>query len=141
MKIIDWYILKKYLITFFFCLLLLTVIVVVIDLSEKSDDFAKSKLSVSEIVTQYYFGFIPRMDAMLFPLFVFIAVIFFTSKLAARSEFVAMLANGVNFNRLLRPYMMGGVLLATLLWFGNQYIIDIHFIIFSPAVELRHENN
>jgi len=89
MKIIDWYILKKYLITFFFCLLLLTVIVVVIDLSEKSDDFAKSKLSVSEIVTQYYFGFIPRMDAMLFPLFVFIAVIFFTSKLAARSEIVA----------------------------------------------------
>ncbi len=94
MKIIDWYILKKYLITFFFCLLLLTVIVVVIDLSEKSDDFARSKLSFSQIVTQYYFGFIPRMDAMLFPLFVFIAVIFFTSLMANRSEVIAILSSG-----------------------------------------------
>mgnify|MGYP003448386429 CR=1 FL=1 len=76
MKKIDKYILGKYFSSFFFCILLLTVIVVVVDISEKTDDFVQSKLSVTQIITDYYFGFIPRIDAMLFPLFVFIAVIF-----------------------------------------------------------------
>ncbi len=125
MKIIDWYILKKYLITFFFCILLLTVIVVIIDLSEKSDDFARSKLSFSAIVTQYYFGFIPRMDAMLFPLFVFIAVIFFTSIMANRSEVIAILSSGVSFRRFLRPYIIGGIFLASLLWWANQKMVPV----------------
>src|SRR5688572_21158083 len=125
MKIIDWYILKKYLITFFFCLLLLTVIVVIIDLSEKSDDFARSKLSVSEIITQYYFGFVPRMDAMLFPLFVFIAVIFFTSIMANRSEVIAILSSGTSFRRFLRPYIIGSLLLGSLLWWANQKMVPI----------------
>ncbi len=125
MKIIDWYILKKYLITFFFCILLLTVIVVVIDLSEKSDDFSRSKLSFSQIVTQYYFGFIPRMDAMLFPLFVFIAVIFFTSIMANRSEVIAILSSGVSFRRFLRPYIIGGIFLAGLLWWANQKMVPL----------------
>src|SRR4030095_5781313 len=91
--------------------------------SEKTDDFVKSGLSTSQIITQYYFGFVPFIISMIFPLIVFIAVIFFTSKLAARSEIVAILANGVNFNRLLRPYLMGGVLLGFVLWFANQYVI------------------
>ena len=82
MKKIDRYILSKYLVTFFFCLILLTVIVVVVDISEKTDNFVKSKLSAYQIITDYYIGFIPRIDAMLFPLFVFISVIFFTSKMA-----------------------------------------------------------
>jgi lipopolysaccharide export system permease protein len=85
MKKIDSYILKKFLNTFFFCLLLFTAIVVVIDLSEKADDFARSKLSFWQITSQYYFGFVPHIDALLFPLFVFISVIFFTSKMAERS--------------------------------------------------------
>ena len=76
MKKIDRYILSKYLTTFFFCLLLFTAIVVVVDISEKTDDFVKSKLPLSKIITDYYFGFIPRIDALLFPLFVFISVIF-----------------------------------------------------------------
>ena len=123
MKILDWYILKKYLVTFFFCLLLLTVIVLVIDLSEKADDFAKSKLSFSEIVNQYYFGFIPRIDAMLFPLFVFIAVIFFTSLMANRSEVIAILSSGVSYHRFLRPYLIGSLLLSGLLWWANQGLV------------------
>lgn len=123
MKILDWYILKKYLVTFFFCLLLLTVIVLVIDLSEKADDFAKSQLSFSQIITQYYSGFIPRIDAMLFPLFVFIAVIFFTSLMANRSEVIAILSSGISFRRLLRPYLFGGLLLAGLLWWANQGMV------------------
>src|SRR5436190_479247 len=123
MKILDWYILKKYLVTFFFCLLLLTVIVLIIDLSEKADDFAKSHLSLPEIITQYYFGFIPRIDAMLFPLFVFIAVIFFTSLMANRSEVIAILSSGVSYHRFLRPYLIGGLLLGGLLWWSNQGLV------------------
>ena len=122
-KILDWYILKRFLVTFVFTILTITIIAVVIDTSEKTDDFVKSGLSSSEIITKYYYGFVPFIISMIFPLIVFIAVIFFTSKLAARSEIIAMLANGVNFNRLLRPYLMGGVLLAILLWLGNQYVI------------------
>jgi len=123
MKILDWYILKKYLVTFFFCLLLLTVIVLVIDLSEKADDFAKSKLSLPAIIDQYYFGFIPRIDAMLFPLFVFIAVIFFTSLMANRSEVIAILGSGVSYHRFMRPYFIGSFLLGGLLWWANQGMV------------------
>lgn len=122
-KKIDRYIISKYLTTFFFCLLLMTAIVVVVDVSEKTDDFVKSKLPAWQIVTDYYFGFIPRIDAMLFPLFVFIAVIFFTSKMATRSEVVAILSSGVSFRRFLLPYFVGGIFLATLLWFGYQYVV------------------
>ena len=107
MKKIDRYILKRYLTTFFFCLVLFTVIVVVIDISEKTDDFVKSKLPIGRIITDYYFGLVPRIDAMLFPLFVFIAVIFFTAKMADKSEVIAILASGVSFRRFLLPYWMG----------------------------------
>lgn len=123
MKKLDGYILKKYLTTFFFCLLLLTTIVVVVDASEHTDDFVKSKLPVSRIITDYYFGFIPRIVAMLFPLFIFISVIFFTSKMAGRSEVVAILSSGVSFNRYLRPFAVGGLLMTALLWFGYQFLI------------------
>jgi lipopolysaccharide export system permease protein len=122
-KKIDRYILSKYMTTFFFCLILLTAIVVVVDVSEKTDDFVKSKLPVSKIITDYYFGFIPRIDAMLFPLFVFIAVIFFTSKMATRSEVVAILSSGVSYRRFLLPFVIGGLFLSVLLWFGYQYVV------------------
>lgn len=123
MKKIDRYILSKYLTSFFFCLILFTAIVVVVDISEKTDDFVKSKLPVWNIITDYYFGFIPRIDAMLFPLFVFIAVIFFTSKMAARSEVIAILSSGVSFRRFLLPYVVGGLFLSALLWVGYQYVV------------------
>jgi lipopolysaccharide export system permease protein len=123
MKKIDSYILKKFLTTFFFCILLMTLIVVVIDISEKTDDFVKSKLSLRSIVTDYYAGFIPRIDAMLFPLFVFIATIFFTSKMAERSEVVAILSSGVSFRRFLLPYWAGSTLLALILWVGYHFVL------------------
>jgi len=123
MKKLDWYILKKFLSTFFFAIFLFTVIAVVIDVSEKTDDFVKSHLGFRRIVTDYYLGFVPHIVALLFPLFVFIAVIFFTSKMAGRSEIVAILASGTSFNRWLRPYWIGGLFLATILWFSNQYLI------------------
>ena len=80
MRKIDWYILKKFLSTFFFSLILLTTISTVIDISEHTDDFAKSGLTANQIIMQYYVGFIPHIVAMLFPLFVFISVIFFHIK-------------------------------------------------------------
>lgn len=123
MKKIDWYILKKFLVTFFFCLLLFTVIAVAVDSSEKTDDFVKTGLSTYEIITKYYFGFVPWIWGLLFPLFVFIAVIFFTSRMATRSEIIAILASGTSYNRFLRPFMLGGIFLALLLWYASRYVI------------------
>jgi lipopolysaccharide export system permease protein len=120
---IDWYILKKLLVTFFFCMMLFTLIAVAVDSSEKTDDFVSTGLSKMEIIKQYYFGFVPFIWGLLFPLFVFIAVIFFTSRMATRSEIIAILASGTSYNRMLRPYLAGGLILATILWFGNRYVI------------------
>lgn len=120
---IDWYILKKFLGTFFYAIMILTVISVVIDITEKIDDFISHDLSVSYIITHYYFGFIPYIVAMLFPLFIFIAVIFFTSKMAYRLEIMAVLSSGVSFRRYLRAYWVGGILLALLLGIANESIV------------------
>lgn len=123
MKKLDWYILKNFLTTFFFSIILLTLITIVIDVSEHTDDFVKSGLSAWQIFTSYYYGFIPHIVAMLFPLFVFIAVIYFTSKMAGRSEIVAILASGTSFNRFIRPFVAGGLLLASMLWLANRYVV------------------
>ena len=104
-------------------MLLFMVIVVVVDISEKTDDFNKTDLSAWQIFTDYYLGFIPRMAAMLFPLFVFISVIFFTSKMADRSEVIAILSSGVTYSRFTVPYFIGAGLLALLMWFGLQTVI------------------
>ncbi len=104
-------------------MVLFTVIAVAVDSSEKTDDFVKSNLDTRQIITQYYLGFIPYIWNLLFPLFVFIAVIFFTSRMAVRSEFIAILASGTSYNRVLRPYIIGGILLGLLLWFGSRYWI------------------
>jgi lipopolysaccharide export system permease protein len=123
MQKIDWYILKKFLVTFIFCLLLFTAIAVAVDSSEKTDDFVKTNLSTFQIIKEYYLGFVPWIWSLLFPLFVFIAVIFFTSKMALRSEIIAILASGTSYNRFLRPYVVGGLLLAGILWVGSRYFI------------------
>jgi lipopolysaccharide export system permease protein len=123
MKKIDRYILGKYLTTFFFCMALFTMIVVVVDLSEKADDFTRIHFSLWQIITKYYIGFIPHIDALLFPLFVFLSVIFFTSKMADRSEVIAILSSGVSFRRFLRPYWIGGLFLTAMLWMGYKSVL------------------
>ena len=123
MRKLDWYILRKFLTTFFFCLLLFTVIAVAVDTSEKTDDFVRSNLTTLQLINQNYLGFVPWIWSLLFPLFVFIAVIFFTSRMAIRSEIIAILSSGVSYNRILRPYMIGGIFLAILLWYGNRFFI------------------
>ena len=120
---IDWYILKKFLVTFFFCMLIMTTLAVAIDISEKTDDFVKSGLSSKQIFFEYYIGFIPFIWGMLYPLFVFIAVIFFTSKMALRSEVIAILASGTSYNRWLRPYLIGGLFFALGLFLSARYVL------------------
>jgi len=120
---IDWYILKKFLVTFFFCMLLFTLVAVAVDSSEHADDFVRANFNTRQILEKYYLGFVPYIWSLLFPLFVFIAVIFFTSRMAARSEIIAILASGTPYNRFLRPYWIGGILLGLLLWVGSRYWI------------------
>lgn len=122
MKKLDWYILKKFLGTFFYAILILAVIIAVIDYSEKVDEFVKRK-APTMLILNYYKDFLPQMIAFLFPLFIFIATIFFTSKLANQSEIIAILASGITYNRFLRPYIIGGAFLCLLSYVANNYII------------------
>ena len=121
MKKLDWYIFRQFLVTFIFSMLLFTVIAVAVDSSEKTDDFVKSGLSTTEIITEYYLGFVPYIWGLLYPLFVFIACIFFTSRMATRSEVIAIIATGTTYNRWLRTYIFGGLFFAVALWFAARY--------------------
>jgi lipopolysaccharide export system permease protein len=121
LKLLDNYILKKFLGTFVFTMLVITVIAVVIDTSEKADDFVRSGLSAGQLIMVYYIGFIPFIMSMIYPLMVFIAVIYFNSKMAGKSEIIAILAGGVRYNRFLRPYLIGAVFLALIFWLASQY--------------------
>lgn len=96
-------------------------IAVVIDISEKVDNFIKSEASFGMIITEYYFNFIPHIAALLGPLFVLVAVVFFTSQLASRSEIIAMTSGGVSFYRLLFPYFIAASILGGILFYANHY--------------------
>lgn len=122
-KKLDRYILRKFFTTFLFCMMAFTILAVAVDSSEKTDDFVKTGLSTAQIFRQYYVGFVPYIWSLLYPLFVFIAVIFFTSKMALRSEVIAILASGTSYNRWLRPYVIGGTVMALLLLAANRYAI------------------
>ncbi len=123
MKKIDWYILRKFIGTFIYSLMILLVISVVIDITEKIDDFMNHNLSFGFVFMNYYIGFIPHIAALLFPLFIFISVIFFTSKLAYKTEIIAILSSGVSFRRFLRPYWVGAFLFGGILWAANQWVV------------------
>lgn len=123
MKKLDWYILRQFAVAFIGCMLLFTVIAVAVDSSEKTDDFVKSGLTTKQIINQYYIGFVPYIWGLLYPLFVFIAVIYFTSRMATRSEIIAILASGTTYNRWLRTYIAGGLFFAVVLWFAARYAI------------------
>lgn len=122
LKKLDWYIIRKFLGTFFYAILILAVISCVIDYSEKVDDFVEKKAPLYAILN-YYKDFIPHITALLFPLFIFIATIFFTSKLAYKSEIIAMLAGGISFQRFMRPYIIGGGFLCLVSLIANHWII------------------
>ncbi len=111
---LDWYIIRKFLVTFFMALLLLAVIIVIFDVSEKIEDFVRKDAPMKEIIVDYYLGFIPYFMNMYSPLFVFLTVIFFSSKMTQDSEIVAMLSSGISFHRLMVPYLVSAALIMLL---------------------------
>ncbi|MCH2023000.1 MAG: LptF/LptG family permease [Saprospiraceae bacterium] len=124
MKILDKYILKRYLGSFFFIVLLFSLLSIVIDAAEKIEDFVEEGgPSVYEVFFDYYLNFIPFINGLVFPLYNLIAVVFFTSRLASNSEFIAMVGNGVNHYRLLFPYFIGAAIIFSIHFYGNHYLI------------------
>ncbi len=123
MKRLDRYIIGKFLVAFFYTALLFTMIAIVIDFAEKSEKILNSEASWNEVVFTYYLNYIPYINGLLWPLFSLIAVIFFTSRLASDSEFIALLNAGISFERLLLPYLLGALFIATLYFLGGHYVI------------------
>jgi len=123
LKKLDFYILGKFLGTFFFAIMLIISISVVFDMAEKIDDFLEHTAPLNAIVFDYYANFIPYFANLFTPLFVFIAVIFFTSKMAYQTEIIAILSSGISFRRLMVPYMIGAAIIGTFSFFLGAYII------------------
>lgn len=123
MKKLDWYIIRKFLGTFFFTIALIILIVIIFDVSEKIDDFIDNEAPFKEIVLSYYLTFIPFFTNMFSPLFTFIAVVFFTAKIAYNTEIVAILSSGISFNRFLRPYMISATAIALLSFYLANFLI------------------
>lgn len=123
MKRLDLYIIRKFLGTFFFSIVLILSIAIVFDLTEKLDDFFEHQVPLQEIILDYYLPFIPYYMNMFSSLFIFISVIFFTSKLAGNSEIIAMHAAGMSYHRLMVPYAISATLLFLLgVWLGGWVI-------------------
>ena len=123
MKKIDWYIIKKFLSTFFFTISLILLIVIIFDVSEKIDDFLRNDVAIKEIIFKYYLNFIPYFTNLFSPLFIFISVIYFTSKMANNSEIIAILNSGMSFSRLLRPFIISAVILSIMSFVLGNFII------------------
>ena len=128
--IIDRYIIRKFITTYFFAILLIIGIVIIFDISEKIDDFVSKEAPLRKIVLEYYLNFIPFFINMFSPLFVFITVIFFTSKLAANSEIVAMLSGGISFRRLMVPYFVSAFVIAV-------FSLSLNLFVIPPANRVR----
>jgi len=123
MKILDAYILKKFLSTYIFVVLGLVMVLCVIDYTEKNDDFIKFNPSTKQILFDYYLNFIPYWANLLSPITIFIATVFVTSRLAARTEIVAILCSGVSFLRLLVPYLIGSLLVGGVILYLVNFVI------------------
>lgn len=121
--ILDKYIIRKFIGTYFASLLFIIIIIIIFDISEKIDDFVDKEVPLNEIIFDYFANFIPYIVNMYSALFVFITVIFFTSKLAANSEIVAMLSGSISFKRLMYPYFISAAFIAGLSMILSLYII------------------
>lgn len=123
LKIIDRYIIRKFLGTFFFCLVLILTIAVVFDFAEKIDNFMEKDAPVKAIILDYYLNFIPYFATLFSPLFVFISVIFFTSKMAANTEIIAILNSGMSFRRMMLPYFLSALVIALFTYLLTNFVI------------------
>lgn len=125
MKILDKYILKKYFVTFFFTLLILIPIAIAIDVSEKYSKFSDhANLGVGEIISDYYIPFIISYGNTFMPLALFISTILFTSKLASNTEIVAIHSAGIPYKRLLKPYLLGALLIGLIALTANHFFLN-----------------
>ena len=122
-KTIDFYITRKFLGTFFYAIALILSIAVVFDMSENLDEFLSKEIPVKEIIFDYYFNFIPYFANLFSPLFTFIAVIYFTSKMAYNTEIIAILSSGVSYRRLMYPYMVSAAILAAFTFSLGNFVI------------------
>ncbi|MEN9511570.1 MAG: hypothetical protein RLZZ370_1389 [Bacteroidota bacterium] len=123
LKKLDIYIIRKFLSTFLVTLFLFVVIIMLFDIGEKLDDFLEKNAPVRAIVFDYYLNYIPYFLNTFSPVFIFVAVIYFTSRLAMRSEFISMLAAGISFRRILLPYMLAAAMLAYMSYYLNAWVI------------------
>lgn len=136
----DWYIIKKFIGTYIYSIILIISISIVFDINENLAKFTTNHAPLRAIVFDYYANFVPYFANLFSPLFVFIAVIFFTSKLAGNSEIIAMLACGMSFKRLLRPYLISAALIALLNFYLGAYIIPKGTIV-RHDFESLYKNN
>ena len=139
LKGLDWYIIRKFIGTYFFSITLIISISIVFDANENLAKFAQFHAPFKAIVFDYYANFIPYFANLFSPLFVFIAVIFFTSRLAGNSEIIAMLAAGVSFKRLMRPYMVSCLFISTLSFYLSGYVIP-HGTVVRQNFETMYKN-
>ena len=138
--ILDWYIIKKFIGTYIYAILLIISIAIVFDFNENLSKFTQYHAPWRAIIFDYYANFIPYYSNLFSPLFVFIAVIFFTSKLAGNSEIIAMLASGVSIKRLMRPYMLSCVVIAGLTFYLNSFVIP-HGTVIRQNFETLYRNS
>lgn len=122
MKKLDWYILKKVLVTFVYVLVLLELIICVIDYTEKNGNYIKYNIG-SDLIFKYYLTFIPFIASFITPIIVFIAVVFVTSKLASKTEIIAVLASGISYKRMLVPFLIAGIIIGAASFYFNSYLI------------------
>lgn len=122
-RLIDRYILSKYLKTFLLALALIIVIVITFDISEKLDDFLGNNAPLRSIIFDYYCNFIPNFINLYSPLFIFISVLFFTSKMAGNTEVIAILCSGISYKRMLLPYLHGSIIIAIAVFFIGNFVI------------------
>lgn len=121
--IIDYYIIRKFLGTFFFSLVLILGIAVIFDFSEKIDDFIQKEAPLKAVIFDYYLNFIPYFATLFAPMFVFISVIFFTSKMAINTEIIAILNAGMSFRRMLLPYFISASIIAVFTFVLTNFVI------------------
>ena len=137
---LDRYIIGKFIGTYFFAILLIISISIVFDVNENLSKFTEYHAPLKAIVFDYYMNFVPYFANLFSPLFVFIAVIFFTSKMAGNSEIIAIMAAGVSFKRLMRPYMLSCVLISIMSYYLSAYVIP-HGTVIRQNFESLYKNN
>jgi len=145
LKKIDWYIIRKFLGTFLLIIVLFTVVAIVFDITEKLDDFLDNDAPLSEIVLIYYPNFIPYLLVLYTPLFLFIATILLTSRLAAKSEIIAITNTSMSFRRFFRPYFVTAAIVCSLNLYANHWLLpnaNKKRIAFeNKYINLHYENN